>query len=423
MEILSTEFFSALLAIIIIDLVLAGDNAIVIALAARNLPDKLRTRAIVWGTMGAIAVRILMTLIVVWLLKVPGLLLAGGSLLLWIAYKLLIDQDGGDKHKVNSGADFWAAMKTIVVADAVMGLDNVLAVAGAAHGSFLLVVLGLLISIPIMIAGSQIILRYVQKYPVIVYIGSGVLLWTGVKMISSEPLVKVYFEQMGSMIWLMYVVVIGGVLYAGFRSNYTRTRDKVEANLVDLAEIPEPGTDVTPIVTTGENSMLKVLVPIDGSDNSLQAVRHIVTRIFGDARLEVHLLHVRQPFSRHIAQFSSKNSRERYHRENATMALLAARKLLDQHHVPYAVHIELGEKAETINRVAQRLHVNEIVMATSRKNSLTRLLEDSVTSKVLEIAQVPVKVIAGAEVSRLEKYGIPTAIGTILTALLVSVID
>ena len=174
---------------------------------------------------------------------------------------------------------------------------------------------------------------------------------------------------------------------------------------------------------TGGNAMLKVLVPIDASENSLQAVRHVVTRIFGNSRLEVHLLHVRQPFSRHIAQFSSKNSRERFHREKANQALQASRKLLDQHHVPYAVHIELGEKAETINRVAQRLHVNEIIMATSRKNTLTRLLEDSVTSKLLEIAQVPVKLIAGAEVSRLEKYGVPTAIGTILTALLVSVID
>lgn len=169
--------------------------------------------------------------------------------------------------------------------------------------------------------------------------------------------------------------------------------------------------------------MLKVLIPVDGSENSLQAVRHVVTRIFADSRLEVHLLHVRRPFSKHVAQFSSKDNREDYHRDMATRALEPARKLLDQHHVPYGVHIELGEKAETINEVAQRLRVNEIVMATSRKNSLTRLLEDSVTAKVLEIAQVPVKLIAGTKVSMLEKYGVPTAIGTILAALIFAVTD
>jgi len=219
MELFSTDFLSALFAIVIIDLVLAGDNAIVIALAARNLPPELRTRAIVWGTGGAIFVRTLMTLIVVWLLKIPGLLLAGGLLLLWIAYKLLIDSGGGSEHHIDSGANFWGAMKTIVIADAVMGLDNVLAVAGAAHGSFTLVVLGLLISIPIMIAGSQIILKYVQKFPVIVYIGSGVLVWTAAKMISHEPLVSTYFAALGYYIWLVYAVLIGGVLYAGYSRN------------------------------------------------------------------------------------------------------------------------------------------------------------------------------------------------------------
>lgn len=216
------DFLSALVAIVIIDLVLAGDNAIVIALAARNLPPDLRTKAVVWGTGGAIFVRTIMTLVVVWLLKIPGLLLAGGVLLLWIAYKLLIDSDGGNEHHIDSTGNFWGAMKTIVIADAVMGLDNVLAVAGAAHGSFLLVVIGLLISIPIMIAGSQIILRYVQKFPVIVYIGAGVLVWTAAKMISHEPLIESYFIAAGYLIWVYYAVMIAAILYLGHRRNVAR---------------------------------------------------------------------------------------------------------------------------------------------------------------------------------------------------------
>jgi len=138
LELFSPEFFSALLAIVVIDLVLAGDNAIVIAMAARNLPAHLQKKAIIWGAVGAIAVRSAMTLIVVYLLKVPGLMLIGGLLLVWIAYKLLIpshDEDSGGKH---ASTTFWGAMQTIVIADAVMGLDNVLAVAGASHGSYVL---------------------------------------------------------------------------------------------------------------------------------------------------------------------------------------------------------------------------------------------------------------------------------------------
>jgi len=182
MELFSAEFFSALAAIIVIDLVLAGDNAIVIALAARCLPPDLRRRAIIWGTFGAIAVRTAMTLVVVWLLQIPGLLAIGGVLLVWIAYKLVIDTDGDEAHKLKPSTTFLGAMKTIVVADALMGLDNVLAVAGAAQGSFVLVVMGLLISIPIVIWGSQLILKYVERFPAIVYVGSGVLAWTAVKM-------------------------------------------------------------------------------------------------------------------------------------------------------------------------------------------------------------------------------------------------
>ena len=143
MDMFSTPWWSALLAIILIDLVLAGDNAIVIALAARNLPPNLKRKAIILGTVGAIVVRSAMTVGVVWLLKIPGLMLVGGLGLLWIAYQLLADQGDGDAHG-ESATTFWGAMKTIIVADALMGVDNVLGVAGAAHGAFDLVIIGLL---------------------------------------------------------------------------------------------------------------------------------------------------------------------------------------------------------------------------------------------------------------------------------------
>jgi len=212
-EIFTTQFLFALASIVVIDIVLAGDNAIVIALAARNLPPALQKKAIVWGTVGAIVVRTLMTLAVVWLLKVPGLMLVGGLALLWIAYRLLTAEE--DEHGNGSvNTSFVAAIKTIVIADAVMGVDNVLAVAGAAHGSFLLVVLGLLISVPIMVWGSRLILRLMERYPAIIYIGAGVLVVTSAKMVMGEPLVKPWFQAHAWVQWLVYplalVAILGG---------------------------------------------------------------------------------------------------------------------------------------------------------------------------------------------------------------------
>lgn len=215
MELLSPGFFSALLAIVIIDLVLAGDNAIVIALAARSLPADLRKKAVMWGTVGAIVVRSAMTIIVVWLLMIPGLRFIGGLALVWIAWKLLVPKHEEGTH-AKPADNFWGAMKTIVIADAIMGLDNVLAVAGAAKGSFLLVVLGLLISIPIVVWGSTLILKWVDRFPVIVYIGAGVLAWTAAQMMLHEPLLAPYIDNVVR--GITYAVVIGGVLLGGYLS-------------------------------------------------------------------------------------------------------------------------------------------------------------------------------------------------------------
>lgn len=220
------EFWSALAAIIIIDLMLAGDNAIVIALAARNLPKTLQRRAIVWGTVGAVAVRASLTIVVVWLLGIPGLMLAGGILLAWIAYRLLTGDENGREHDVAPATSFWAAMRTIVVADAVMGLDNVLAVAGAAHGSALLVVLGLLISIPIVVWGSTLILRWIERFPALLYIGGAVLAWTAAKMITDESLYQEWMEGRPGIRSAIYLVTIGGVLAVPYLRNRRAARVK-----------------------------------------------------------------------------------------------------------------------------------------------------------------------------------------------------
>jgi len=235
-----TQFLSALLAIVVIDLVLAGDNAIVIALAARALPAHLQKRAILWGAVGAIVVRSLMTVIVVWLLKIPGLLLAGGAMLVWIAYRLLLPDEGANDAHGPVATTFWGAMRTIVIADAVMGLDNVLAVAGAAHSSYLLVVAGLVISVPIVVWGSTVVLKVVERYPGVVYLGAGVLVWTAAKMITAEPLIRPWLEATPMLAVLAYAA-IPAVLWAGFVKNHRQLESRIHARLAEFKRQRPPG--------------------------------------------------------------------------------------------------------------------------------------------------------------------------------------
>jgi YjbE family integral membrane protein len=419
MEVFSPEFMSALLAIVVIDLVLAGDNAIVIALAARNVPKHLQKRAIIWGTVGAIAVRSSLTMVVVWLLKVPGLMLAGGAMLIWIAYRLLVPANEGGEHNVAPASTFWGAMKTIIVADALMGLDNVLAVAGAAHGSFLLVVLGLLISIPIVIWGSQLILKYVERFPAIIYFGAGVLAWTAAKMMLGEPLLKETLQSNALIAPLTYVAVIGAVLWYGFRGNHRRLENSIAEKLAALPAVQKADSS-TAVAETGGKTMKRILLPIDASSNSLKAVQHVMGRFVTDPDMELHLLHVCTPFSRHIARFVSRRNLAGYHRDEAAKAMAAARLMLDARGIPYASHVEIGDRAEIITATARRIRASQIVIGTARKNSLTRMIEDSVTNQVLEQTDVPVEVIAGEAVPRIERVGVPASIGAMLAALVLA---
>lgn len=224
LDFLTGEFISGLLAIIMIDLVLAGDNAILIGLAARKLPKEQQKKVIIWGAVGAIVIRIIATLLVVWLLEVPGLHLIGGLLLVWIAYKLLIEEE---EHDLKPADSMWAAIKTIIIADALMGLDNVLAVAGASHGNFTLVVIGLLVSIPVVMYGSTLILKLIERFPVIIIIGAGILGWTAAKMIVAEPFMHDYFVNPFIKYGFEAIVVIG-ILVAG--TSRQKNIEKEKAN-------------------------------------------------------------------------------------------------------------------------------------------------------------------------------------------------
>lgn len=216
MEFFSFQFWQILISIVVMDLLLAGDNAIVIGLAAKNLPKARQRQAVFWGTFGAVFIRSLATLLAVRLLEIPGLLFVGGVLLLFIAYRLIT----GEKETTIEAKDsLWAAIRTIILADAVMGLDNVLAVAGAAHGSMLMVVLGLLISVPIVAWGSTLFIKLTEKFPFVIFFGGGVIAWTAAKMLLDEPLLKNSVTLTHGTEILIALAAVSLVLLAGRLSN------------------------------------------------------------------------------------------------------------------------------------------------------------------------------------------------------------
>ena len=418
MELFSPEFFSALLAIVVIDLVLAGDNAIVIAMAARNLPAHLQKKAIVWGAVGAIAVRSAMTLVVVYLLKIPGLMLIGGLLLVWIAYKLLTPAKDEDSGHDNASTSFWGAMKTIVIADAVMGLDNVLAVAGASHGSYVLVVLGLLISIPIVIWGSTQILKLVERYPSITYIGAGVLAWTAAKMMISEPMVKeMQLFQNPAFGYAVQALVIFGVLFGGFMKSRLALEETIAPAVVD------PEVSDKQSYNVGEKVMNKVLIPVDDSSNALMALKHAVNMYGNDRQTHFHICNVQPTLYTHIRKFLSKQTIGEWQAERAQVAAKSASEFLEKAGANFSFTYVTGDKGEALRDEAQRLGCNRIVIGTAKKNTLSRLFENSTTAKLLEISDIPVEVVTGKSLSTLERWGIPALGAGAATALMAAVID
>jgi len=182
----SAAFWLAVGQIILIDIVLSGDNAVVIALACRNLAVDQRKKGIFWGVAGAVSLRVVLTAFAAMVMNLPWLKFAGGLLLLWIAVKLMLpeDEEGED---IEASAHLWGAVKTIIVADFVMSLDNVIAVAGAAHGSLVLLLFGLAVSIPLIVWSSQLILRWMERYPVIVLFGAALLGYVSGQMIFTDP--------------------------------------------------------------------------------------------------------------------------------------------------------------------------------------------------------------------------------------------
>src|SRR4029453_2074972 len=199
-DFLAASFWIAVGQIILIDILLGGDNAVVIALACRGLPQKQRKRGIIYGTIGAIVLRVILIAFALALLAIPYLKVVGGLLLIWIGVKLLVPHDDDDDHaNINTSDKLWGAVKTVIVADLVMSVDNVLAIAGAAESAgkhqLPLVIFGLLVSIPIIVAGSQLVLKLMDRFPVIITLGAMLLGWIAGQMMYTDPAVKAHLPD------------------------------------------------------------------------------------------------------------------------------------------------------------------------------------------------------------------------------------
>lgn len=218
---LDLDYLSSIIMIIGIDLVLGGDNAIVIALASRNLPENKQNMAIIFGTMLAIISRIVLTIIAVYLLTIPFLNFVGGVLLIWIAIKLLI-HDNDEATNIKASTTLWVAIRTIVLADIIMGLDNVIAIAGAAHGNVQLVVIGLLISVPIIIWGSKMVLYFMERWPILIYIGASILAYTAGNMIVHESRLQILFQQYPLFTNILPLIIIFIVIFGAEITNRLR---------------------------------------------------------------------------------------------------------------------------------------------------------------------------------------------------------
>lgn len=206
---MDNEFFLVLLEIILINIVLSGDNAVVIALACRNLDAKYQKKAVFLGSFGAIALRVVLTFVAVYLLTIPYLNFVGGILLLWIAIKLL---KGEDEENIKASSNLLGAIRTIIFADLIMSLDNVVAVAGAAHGNMILIILGLAISIPLIIWGSQLLMTIMDKFPIIVILGAGLLGYTAGEMILNDKAVGHFFNQLHSSIHIVFPLLLAAAV-------------------------------------------------------------------------------------------------------------------------------------------------------------------------------------------------------------------
>jgi len=388
---ITPEFWIAVGQIILIDILLGGDNAVVIALACRKLPPAQRRKGILWGTAGAIVLRIVLIFFALQLLAIPFLKIVGAILLVWIGVKLLVpDHDEG--HSNIEGSDrLWGAVKTVIVADLVMSVDNVIAIAGAAESSgtdhgMALVIFGVLVSIPIIIWGSQLVIKLMDRFPFIITLGGMLLGWIAGTMTVTDPalvnpgVMPSMFKIEATDAVRYGAGVAGALLVLLIGKIVTAARGK-----------PAPAVAVAaPAVAPGR--LRRILLAVDGSDPAVRATEQVIgmRRDLADpGALELHVLHVQRPVSGDVSSFVSGKTLDEYYAEQSEAASANARRLLDAAGVAYQSHMRMGSAGETIAEEAAARQADLIVMGTKGQGAAGALL-GSVAQSTVGASSVPV---------------------------------
>jgi YjbE family integral membrane protein len=393
---LTAEFWIAVGQIILIDILLGGDNAVVIALACRSLPPQQRTKGILWGTAGAIILRVVLIFFALALLKIPFIKFVGAALLVWIGIKLLLPEEGGGGHGDVAASDkLWGAVKTVIVADFVMSLDNVIAIAGAAESAggdhtMPLVIFGLLVSIPIIVWGSQLVLKLMDRYPVVITLGGMLLGWIAGTMAVSDPAIASWVPYEGAppkaevLAAVRYGTGAAGALLVLLLGKWLAGRQKGRAAAPEAA------------AAAPARGLARVLLAVDGSDGAARAAQHLAA-LRGELRrgdaLELHVVNVQRPLSGDVSRFIAGKTIEDYHRERSDVAIAAARAALGPAAAGMHEHRLVGEPGPTLADAARRLACDLVVMGARGLGTHTAALLGSVTQSTIEHSGVPVLVV------------------------------
>ncbi len=383
-EFLTAQFWLAVGQIIMIDILLGGDNAVVIALACRKLPARQRTQGILWGTAGAILLRVVLIFFALTLLAIPYLKIVGALLLLWIGIKLLLPEHEEEHGNIQASDRLWGAVKTVIVADFVMSLDNVIAIAGAAQGAhsdhqMALVIFGLIVSIPIIVWGSQMVIKLMDRFPIIITLGGMLLGWIAGGMIIGDPVASAWAGAQGE--WLKYGAPAAGALAVLVAGKWLAQRAAAQ-------RLPQPAAGAAKA-----GALRHVLVPVDGSESAGHAVQYIAglyQSLPEPARFELTLLNVQRPVSGDVSRFVPGESLKDYHAERAEEALAPARAQLQAAGVPFREQQRLGDPPVAIAEAAAAEGCDLIVMGSRGLGGHAAALIGSVAQGAVAAAAVPV---------------------------------
>jgi len=391
----SVEFWVAVGQIIMIDILLGGDNAVVIALACRKLPPKQRTQGILWGTAGAIVLRVVLIFFALQLLAIPFLKIVGALLLVWIGVKLLVPEHEEGHGNIEGSDKLWGAVKTVIVADFVMSVDNVIAIAGAAESSgtghgMALVIFGVLVSIPIIVWGSQLVIKLMDRFPIIITLGGMLLGWIAGTMTVTDPVlvnpeVIPQAPKLPASDALRYAAgVVGALLVLGIGKWLVARQARAQ------------GPAAEPVTASKVGRVRSVLLAVDGSPPSQRAVEQVLAlrdELRAPQELQVHLLNVQRPVSGDVSSFVANQSLEEYYAERAAAAMAPAKAALEASGLPHQPHHRIGQPGATIAEAAQSHGCDLIVMGARGLGTHTAALLGSVAQSAIEHASVPVLVV------------------------------